>query len=79
MWLLDLCGAIRTGTGEAIAAEAVAACALLMELFLADVKEDPVLQKSLCAVPDAVAPSGPIWVVSVAPGMFSEEGPPGQG
>lgn len=37
------------------------------------------LQKSLCAVPEAVAASSPTWVVSVAPGMFSEEGPPGQG
>lgn len=37
------------------------------------------LQKSLCPVPEAVAAFGPIWVVSVAPGMFSEEGPPGQG
>lgn len=79
MWLLDLCGATRTGTGEATAAEAVAACALLMELFWADVKEDPVLQKSLYPVPEAVTASGPIWVVSVAPGLFSEEGPPGQG
>lgn len=37
------------------------------------------LLKSLCPVPEAVAAFGLIWVVSVAPGVFSEEGPPGQG
>lgn len=45
----------------------------------ADVEEGSVLQKSLSPVPEAVAASSPNWAVGVAPGMFSEEGSPGQG
>lgn len=37
------------------------------------------LQKSLCPVFKVVAAFGPICIVSVAPGMFSEKGPSGQG
>lgn len=40
----------------------------------ADVKEDPVLLKSLCPVPEAVAAFGLIWVVSVFRGGSSRPG-----